>query len=211
MRRLVVVVIVLLATSAICFAQGASPTASCTLAGSWYGGMPDAGSPYYHATITPSSGGRFSGMFQANFVYGQPFLTVTHWTGEVSKTGPQTFHGYFMSMAEFDPLTPLPPPPGLNLYLPEMDFISYKIELLDCNTFRGTLDVWYTYYNFTNDIKPLIDAPLPPGSVSIVDPPIVEVYHRVPDACTACPSPASTMSRTTASPAWKLGRSPQKK
>jgi len=35
------------------------------------------------------------------------------------------------------------------------------------------------YYNFTYDIKPPQEPP-PPGFIMVLDPPLVEVYHRSP-------------------------------
>ncbi len=87
-------------------------------------------------------------------------------------------------MAQLDPTSPQLPP-GVDASLSELDFIHIDhLEFIDCNTFRVTYDKWYVYYNFTNDIKPL-QPPPPPGFIWIIDPPLVEVYHRNPAAPSA--------------------------
>ena len=172
MRNVALALIVLFATAAPCLAGNGNGNANCTVAGTWYGGSPDAGSLYYQTTFTP----------------------VT----------PTNFKGYIMSMYQWDPVSPLLPP-GVDPALPEMDFIPYSIDFLDCNTFQGTIRHWYVYYNFTNDITPLSKNSRPPDLVMDFDPPIIEVYHRAPNSCPGCPF-ASVSSSSTAAPMSRSGK-----
>ena len=110
-----------------------------------------------------------------------PYLYWTNWKGDIVKKSGKTYTGLFFQMAQLDPTSPLLPP-GVDPNLSELDFIHIDhLEFIDCNTFRVTYDKWYMYYNFTYDIKPL-QPPPPPGSIWIIDPPLVEVYHRIPAA-----------------------------
>ena len=203
MRNVIVVVIVLLVTAATCLAGG--PSSPCTLAGTWYGGSPDAGAPYYQMTFTPITGNRFAtrGQF-APEIASMGYLSATDWTGDETKVGPNTYKGYIMAMFQWNPDSTLRPPTA-DPMLPELDFIPYTIQMLDCNTFQGTIRHWYVYYNFTNDITPLSKRSRPPDAVMDFDPPIVEVYRRAPDSCPGCPF-ATTPSSATAAPASRLGK-----
>ena len=200
MRCVVAALSVVLVTAATCLAS--SPAANCTLAGTWYGGSPEVGFPYYHMTFTPITATRFSTRGQGFEIASAGYLAATDWTGDLSKNGTNTFKGYIMSMWQWDPASA---PVGVDPALPEMDFIPYTIRLLDCNTFQGTIRHWYVYYNFTNDITPLSKASRAPDQVMEFNPPIVEVYRRAPNTCPGCPFP-STTSSTMAAPAVKLGK-----
>ena len=182
MKRVVYMVFALiLVTAATCLAQKASTLTNCSLVGAWYGGMPDVPYPYYTAAITAQAGDRYSIVYQYYGEITPPYLYWTDWKGNIVKKHGQTYTGLFFQMARLDPASSLLPP-GVDPLLPEMDFIHIDhLEMIDCNTFRVTYDKWYTYYNFTNDIKPL-QSPPPPGSIWIIDPPLVEVYHRIPEA-----------------------------
>ena len=180
MRKVASVLFVLFLATLACFAQITAP-ANCSMVGSWYGGMPEAGFPYYQAAITPQGGDRFSIVAQYNSTVVPPYLSWTDWKGDIVKKHGQTYTGSFFQMLQLDPLSPLLPP-GVNASLPEVDFIHIDhLEFINCDTIRFTYDKWYVYYNFTNDIKPL-QPPPPPGYIWIIDPPLVEVYHRIPEA-----------------------------
>jgi len=201
MRSVVVVLGVLLVTAVACMAG--NPSAPCTPAGTWYGGSPDAGFPYYHMTLTPISPTRFATRGQlASEIASAGYLSATDWTGDEIKTGPKTYKGTIMSMWQWNPESA---PEGVNAMLPELDFIPYSIKMLDCDTFEGTIRHWYVYYNFTNDITPLSKTSRPPDVVMDFNPPIVEVYHRAPESCPGCPFPP-TAGNATAAPTSKFGK-----
>ena len=187
MRNVALALIVLFATAAPCLAGNGNGNANCTVAGTWYGGSPDAGSLYYQTTFTPVTPTNFSSRWQYNpEIASLGCLHATDWSGDISRSRPGEFKGYIMSMYQWDPVSPLLPP-GVDPALPEMDFIPYSIDFLDCNTFQGTIRHWYVYYNFTNDITPLSKNSRPPDLVMDFDPPIIEVYHRAPNSCPGCP------------------------
>lgn len=178
MRRYMFLCLLLAAIS--CFAQQGVGN-ECSPAGHWYGGMPEAGFPYYQAAITSQGGDRYSIVYQYFSAGGPPFLYATDWKGDLIKKHGQTYTGLLSQMLQLDPSSPLLPP-GVDANLPEMDFIHIDhLEFIDCNTIRITYDTWYVYYNFTNEVKPL-QPPPPPGYIWIIDPPLVEVYHRAPAA-----------------------------
>jgi len=209
MRNVAVVLVFLFGSVAACLGQSGT-NANCTLAGTWYGGSPDAGFPYYHMTLTPLTSSSFSTRGQYDSEIGSlGYLHATDWTGDLTQNGKKTFRGFIMSMWQWDPASNLLPP-GVDAALPEMDFIPYNVEFLDCNSFKGTIHHWYVYFNFTNDIKPLSKQSRPPDLVMDFDPPIVEIYHRAPNSCPGCPF-ANATSNMTSVPAWKPGRGPQKK
>ncbi len=194
MRKLVLVLSMLLITAAACLAT--NPPSKCTVAGTWYGGAPDAGFPYYHMTLTPITDTRFATRGQlASEIVSAGYLSSTDWTGDEVKIGANTFTGYIMSMWQWNPAYA---PDGVNPNLPEMDFIPYTIQMLDCNTFQGTIRHWYIYYNFTNDITPLSDTSRPPDVVMDFNPPMVEVYHRAPNSCPGCPFQPTASSTANA-------------
>jgi hypothetical protein len=141
MRNILVFFLVLLATAAICLGNtGTNP--NCTLAGTWYGGSPDAGFPYYHMTFTPVTASRFALRGQYDSEIGSlGYLYATDCTGDQTATGPNTFKGY--------------------------------------------------------DIVPLSRTSRPPDLVMDFKPAIVEVYHRMPNACPGCPF-ANVTTNTTA-------------
>jgi len=169
----------------VCFALLGIPSLaqnhnSCSLAGAWYGGSPDTPFPYYQGAITPNGDDRFSIVFQyAPETQSAGYLHSTDWKGELSKKKGQTYSGVAFSIWQWDPTSPLLPP-GVDPNLPELDFIHVAhSELIDCDTLRFTYDKWFVYFNFTYDIKPL-EPPPPPGFIMVLDPPLVEVYHRSP-------------------------------
>jgi hypothetical protein len=120
-------------------------------------------------------------MFQyATELQSAGYLHATIWTGEISMTGPHSYSGMAFSQYQWNPASPLLPP-GADPNLPEMDFIRIKtVEVLDCDTIRFAYDLWVVYFNFTYDIKPLETLPVAPSLIWNIDPPLVEVYHRMP-------------------------------
>jgi hypothetical protein len=190
MRKVWSILFVLFLATVTCLAQGAGP-ANCSLQGSWYGGAPEAGFPYYQGLITSQGGDRYSMIFQYGAAVAPPYLNWTDWKGDLIKKHGQTYTALIFQMLQLDPSSPLLPP-GVDAGLPEIDFIHIDhLEFIDCNTIRITYDKWYVYYNFRNDIKPL-QAPPWPGYIWIIDPPLVEVYHRIPAA--GPPSPSTDMN-----------------
>ena len=201
MKRVVSVLFVLFLVGVVCFAQIAAAPANCKLEGSWYGGRPDISYPYYQAAITPNGDDRYSIVYQYFGAVSDPYLYWTDWKGDIIKKSGKTYTGLFFQMAQLDPTSPQLPP-GVDASLSELDFIHIDhLEFIDCNTFRVTYDMWYVYYNFTNDIKPL-QPPPPPGYIWILDPPIVEVYHRNPAA------PSAHFLTDGLKPDTQIGRGP---
>jgi hypothetical protein len=181
MKRVISLLFVLFLVGMASFAQTAATPANCSLVGAWYGGSPDTSFPYYQAAITPNDGDRYSIVYQYWGGIPSPYMSWTDWKGDIVKKSGKTYTGVFFQMQRMDPTSP-DLPPGVDGNLPELDFIHIDhLEFIDCNTFRVTYDKWYVYYNFTNDIKPL-QPPPPPGYIWIIDPPLVEVYHRIPSA-----------------------------
>ena len=183
MKRIhsLILVLLVLFAAAPCVADGTGP-AGCSFSGTWYGGDPNVPAPYYHLTITQTSGDRYSTLAQLVPSVPLPpgYVNVTLWTGEFSKTGPQTHSGMFFSMAQWDP-TSKDVPVGIDPNTPELNFIHAKqVEFLDCNTIRFTYDVLYVYENYTYAVEPIQTPPTGLGAIVNFDPSLVEVYHRVP-------------------------------
>ena len=177
-RKGCLVLFVLCIATVFCLAQGAAP-AKCSLDGTWYGGAPEAGFPYYQVLISSRGGDRYSLVAEYGAAVTPPYLNWTQWKGDLAKNHAENYTGLLFQMLQFDPLSP-GLPPGVDPNLPEIDFIYINnLEFIDCNTISITYDRWYVYYNFTNDIKPL-QPPQWPGYIWIIDPPLVEVYHRIP-------------------------------
>jgi hypothetical protein len=202
MRTISSIVFAFCLAAVTCLAQGAAP-ANCGLEGAWYGGAPDAGFPYYQAFIASQGGDRYSAIFEYGAAVTPPYLNWTQWKGDLVKKHGKSYAALIFQMLQFDPLSPLLPP-GVDPNLPEIDFIHVDhMEFIDCNTISITYDKWYVYYNFTNDIKPLQEPPWP-GYIWIIDPPIVEVYHRIPAAGSA----SFSMNMTSIGPATQVKAGP---
>ena len=166
-----------------CLSQGIGTNAGCNPAGTWYGGSPEAPSPYYRLNITPISADHFSITAQlVSEIQSLGFLNATDWTGDLYKSGPHSWNGLMLQMLQWNPASA---PAGVDANLPEVDFIHIqKAEFLDCNTFKISYDVVAAYLNFTYaDVpSPLETPPTPPGYTVILDPALVEVYHRIPSS-----------------------------
>ncbi len=181
-----------------CVAQGTGTTAGCNISGTWYGGSPDAPSPYYQGVITSIGANRFSALFQfVPEIQSLGYLHGTNWTGEFSKTDPHSYSGMLFSMYHIDGTKMAAFPPGVDPTLPELDVIQINnVEILDCDTIKFTYGILVVYYNLTYDIKPLETVPVEPSFTLTFDPPMVEVYHRMSTSV-----PESFVSATVSSAA----------
>ena len=160
--------------------SSASQTArSCSPVGVWYGG-----SDYpYMLTITPVAsatgpiwGETFAIRYEAvydNSSFG--YRAWTSWSGQLSRLKNGRYVG--QAIARLTTSSELPPPSNTL----ELDAVRMWDRFIDCNTIQSTIDFFGAYLD-TNKV-PFVDPPdinyLPPGG-------IVEVYHRVPTACSAC-------------------------
>ncbi len=187
-RRVILALLsVFLLGSTVAVAQAGG--AACSLEGGWFGGYPGVPFPFYTATFTALSGNRYLMVVEYGpEIQSMGYLNATLWKGELTKKSTGAYTGVFLAQRWWDPQSPYLPA-GVNPNLPEMDFVvADPVELIDCNTFRITYTFWFVYYNYTNDIIPMVTEPAPPGFMFVLGAPALE-YHRVPANCPLCASP----------------------
>ena len=189
MKRMYVLAlaVVALLTALPCDATGTG-SATCSLAGTWYGSSPYTPFPYYQLMITETGADQFETLAQLLPANPPPpgYLNITDWTGTFSRSGPHTYSGMLFAMAQWDPNNTTDVPAGIDTSLPELNFIHAKsIEFLDCDTVRFAYDVLYVYENYTYSVTPIKTPPDALGAVVNFDPLLVEVYHRVPTSLSA--------------------------
>ena len=154
-----------------CLAQG--PGNSCDASGGWYGGSDFQ----YLTVITPVEHGLFQIKSQPGFDNRQfGYTTWTDWTGEVRKTGAHSYDVTGISYWVWDPAMA---PPGMDLSQPELDILHGTMEMLDCNTFKYTIDMWAAYFAFTTERTPFVTPPDQNWLEVIGVTTIVETYHRI--------------------------------
>jgi len=172
LRLTIVPVLLFLGLSIPCLAQGFGT--NCDASGVWYGGSDFQ----YLTVITPVEHGRFQIKSQPGFDNRQfGYVSWTDWTGEVRRTGPRSYDVTGISYWVWDPTMA---PPEMDLSQPELDILHGKLEMLDCNTFKYTIDMWQAYFAFTPDRIPFVTPAdqdwLEVLGVSTIE----ETYHRIP-------------------------------
>ncbi len=117
------------------------------------------------------------------------YIAWTNWTGELVKTGARTFESYGIAYWVWDPEAAALL--GVDTTSPELDIVHARVELVDCNTFKYTIDLWAGYFSFDPETtKPFVAQPdidwlqlsLAPGETELK-----ETYYRMPTACPGCP------------------------
>lgn len=175
MRRLFVMLfIVALAIPAFAAAPPQGTGRPCTLAGAWYGGS-DPAYPF-HWTFTPAGPGRYTYVTWMGVDFRPAgYTSWTDWTGEAVSTDPTTLESWGMSMYVMDADTASAF--GVDPALPELDIVQSRIDMIDCDTFTSTVEVYAGYFGWTAAIEPFTDpydaSFLPDGAT------VVETYHRM--------------------------------
>ena len=173
------VAVVLLVLSALAFAvpAGAQGLGSgCDISGTWFGGS--EGQPPYQFTIWPIGAGRYGAMAQpAIGVPARADGAWTNWTGELVKKD-RLFDSYMIQFWVSAPTAEAPD--GVR----ELDAVHSRMQLIDCNTIKNTVDVYGVYVPYTPDVVPFVD----PFVFDIMAwlaaefgmTEIEETYHRMP-------------------------------
>jgi len=187
-------VLVALAFAVPAGAQGLG--SGCDISGTWFGGS--EGHPPYQFTIWPIGAGRYGAM-------AQPALGVppradgawTNWTGELVKSG-QQFDSYMIQFW-------VSAPPEVA----EIDAVHSRMQLVDCNTIKNTVDVYGVYVPYRPEVVPFVD----PFDFDIMAylaaelgmTAIEETYHRMPVG-TVPPVSAVPLAEQVAKNPKALGR-----
>jgi hypothetical protein len=180
--RSLVLLVLVLCFSIPSFSQGVGPSNAvsatakgCDISGTWIGGS-DLATPY-QMVILPISGERYSWRAQQSYPYwGNGFLAVTDWTGEITKG---TNQKYAVQGIAFYLL-----PDGSQ----DMDCVVSVMQFSeDCNTLKNVITTYIGYVPWTGDKVPFVTAPdfnyLDMGGVTSFE----AQYIRMPTACPSCP------------------------
>jgi hypothetical protein len=162
--------ILLLASSVACAAQGLSP--KFDLAGTWYGGSDT--SAKYLLTITPIGPGHYLLRYDEGFTAAIPKLS--EWSGEMTWIKGDTYVAQMLALAN-----PSNVPPNQGGPNPQIWAARELVRLINPTTLEAEID-FYGVYAWGK--IPFIDSPdgsrLPPSGT------IKETYQRISDHCTAC-------------------------
>ncbi len=197
MHRAVLVVVTLLATGAICLAQGIGHT--CDPTGTWFGGS-DPNVPTYQLTVVPEAAARYSVVYQ---LMPDPGSRLGSYTGEMIKDGAQTYTQYAITTFTENQA-------GVEFYASlgiivdvgawEADAVYGDVVMLDCDTIKSTITWFGWYIPITLEKVPFVTQP----EIEYIrdflgGEPIVETYHRVSGAnCPVCTMGGSVTGSVTA-------------
>jgi hypothetical protein len=195
-KRTITLFVVLLATAITCFGQwpsqlnSTSPNARwCDPSGTWYGGS-DMTTPY-HLAIEPTGIGRYAVRFQLAINYpAVGILGATDWTGQMTLAGPG--QKYDLHAVAFFVLSP-EQAAAMGGAL-DMDAVHSTIEFSDCNTIQHTITTYMGYIPWIEEKVPFVTNPDWNYLQLIGVQTIVEKYHRMPTACTNCPTGGTATS-----------------
>ena len=164
--RCLLAVMMLVVITVPCFAQGIGRT--CDPTGTWLGGS-NAEAPDYQMTFVPTGAGQYA--MTAQYIP-DPGVHSTTFTGELIKSGAQTYTAYIIATYTQG----------------ELDAARSQAVMLDCNTIQFTYTWLGVYLPITSDKTPFVTQP----EIEVIrdflgGSPIVETYHRVSaNHCPVC-------------------------
>jgi hypothetical protein len=196
MRTRGVAVVLVLSALAFAVPAGAQGLGSgCDISGTWFGGS--EGQPPYQFTIWPIGAGRYGALAQpAIGVPARADGAWTNWTGELVKKG-QRFDSYMIQFWVSAPTAEAPDG------VAEIDAVHSRMQFIDCNTIKNTIDVYGVYVPYTPDVVPFVDpfdfdimAWLAELGVTEIE----ETYHRMPVGILPPPSAARQAEQAATQP-----------
>lgn len=161
-----------------------SPTAnpaSCSLAGTWFGGSDPSYS--YLQSFTPTAQDRYfnvaelagAGVLDPS-VWG--YMWTTAWNGEAVKSGPNRYEAWGIQYLIWDPAAAAAA--GVDGSSPELDVVHSTLQFVDCNTLISTIDYYGGYFAFDNATETPFVTPLEVNWLEVYGvTTIVETYHRM--------------------------------
>ncbi len=162
-----------------CLAQSPG-MASCSPAGTWYGGS----EVKYLFTITPITGERFA--IRAEIlgdVASAGIPAWTSWSGQLIKVGPNRYQGQYISMYTSSPGFP----PAQDSF--EVDGVRGYLSFIDCDNMKIEYDFYLVYFDMSKIV--FVDQ----ADITMNISGSVETYRRVPMTCPACNAALATTQR----------------